>query len=151
MGGSIDAEIVRLQAVIDRPVVIHWSKVTRWSKAPFMGLRAIETQAHHKPLETLGHAPLPTVFAPAGEPTVKKRTGRARNASHKRGKIRERDGDHCHWCKKLMRFGGQRQMDSATIEHLMPASKGGPGTLENLVLACYRCNSRRGNKLGPPP
>lgn len=34
-----------------------------------------------------------------------------------------------------------------TIDHLLPRSKGGGNRLENLVLACSKCNSEKGDKL----
>lgn len=34
--------------------------------------------------------------------------------------------------------------NSATIEHLVPKSKGGPDSIWNLAAACCRCNRRRG-------
>jgi len=33
-----------------------------------------------------------------------------------------------------------------TIDHVMPASKGGGNTWENLVTACAPCNSKKGDK-----
>jgi 5-methylcytosine-specific restriction endonuclease McrA len=37
--------------------------------------------------------------------------------------------------------------ENPTIDHLIPLSKGGGNTLDNLVIACYTCNFRKGNKL----
>ena len=36
--------------------------------------------------------------------------------------------------------------DLATIDHLVPMSKGGSDELENLVSCCRRCNSKKNNK-----
>ena len=36
----------------------------------------------------------------------------------------------------------------ATIDHDIPLSAGGTWAWENLVLACYRCNQRKGNLTG---
>lgn len=50
--------------------------------------------------------------------------------------LRDRDGGWvCHWCG---RYGN-------TLDHLVPQSIGGTDELDNLVLACMDCNSRRGN------
>ena|ERR1700761_1955247 len=35
----------------------------------------------------------------------------------------------------------------ATIEHVIPLSRGGPDKAENMVIACRRCNGRRGNAM----
>lgn len=34
----------------------------------------------------------------------------------------------------------------ATKEHIVPRSKGGKDNIENLTIACYSCNTARGNK-----
>jgi len=39
------------------------------------------------------------------------------------------------------------QWESSTVDHVVPLSKGGTHDLENLVLACELCNSRKGSKL----
>lgn len=52
----------------------------------------------------------------------------------------------CHWCQKP--FTNPRE---ATLEHLIPLSKGGSNRLDNLALACEPCNQARKNSLGAPP
>lgn len=62
------------------------------------------------------------------------------NVRENRLRIFERDGYKCHYCgKQLTRF-------SATLDHIEPVSEGGDNSERNLVTACLRCNSRRGNK-----
>ena len=46
----------------------------------------------------------------------------------------------CAYCKK--KFTGKMP---ATIDHVIPLSKGGLHTISNLVLACRSCNSRKHN------
>uniref|UniRef100_A0A453QUW4 HNH nuclease domain-containing protein n=2 Tax=Aegilops tauschii TaxID=37682 RepID=A0A453QUW4_AEGTS len=48
-----------------------------------------------------------------------------------------RDGFSCQYCSSE---------DDLTIDHVIPASRGGKWEWENLVTACSRCNSRKGNK-----
>lgn len=43
-------------------------------------------------------------------------------------------------------YGGKLTVDTVTLEHLKPHSKGGRTSLENLVLATANNNHRRGNK-----
>jgi 5-methylcytosine-specific restriction endonuclease McrA len=50
----------------------------------------------------------------------------------------ERDGPACVWC------GRELWRADLTAEHLLPRSRGGHATLENLVVACRRCNRARG-------
>ncbi|KAG8100602.1 hypothetical protein GUJ93_ZPchr0013g36681 [Zizania palustris] len=48
-----------------------------------------------------------------------------------------RDGFTCQYCTSV---------DNLTIDHVIPASRGGKWEWENLVTACSRCNSRKGQK-----
>lgn len=51
-----------------------------------------------------------------------------------------RDGNRCMYCGKKG-TGADLQ-----LEHILPRSRGGKNTWENLVAACDRCNSRKGDK-----
>ena len=55
-------------------------------------------------------------------------------------KIYERDGDKCFYTSKEM------AEDKATIEHLIPLSKGGKNNLDNLVLCLEEENHKMANK-----
>jgi 5-methylcytosine-specific restriction endonuclease McrA len=50
-----------------------------------------------------------------------------------------RDDHTCQYCG----LRGDRFM---TVDHVLPKSKGGPSTWENLVCACMRCNNRKNNR-----
>ncbi len=50
-----------------------------------------------------------------------------------------RDDHTCQYCG----LRGERMM---TVDHVIPRSKGGPSTWENLVCACMRCNNRKNNR-----
>ncbi len=54
-----------------------------------------------------------------------------------RKNILRRDGYRCQYC-------GRRE--DLTVDHVIPRSRGGRDTWENLVTACTRCNSRKGNR-----
>lgn len=55
--------------------------------------------------------------------------------------VRLRDGDICWRCTRLMRFGPPYNVGKgATIEHIMPLSKGGTWALDNLRLCHVGCN-----------
>ena len=45
----------------------------------------------------------------------------------------------CLYCRKYL------ERDKASLEHLIPLSKGGTNHKDNLALACKACNSHRGN------
>ncbi|KAL5198181.1 hypothetical protein ABZP36_001693 [Zizania latifolia] len=54
-----------------------------------------------------------------------------------RKNILYRDGFTCQYCTSV---------DNLTIDHVIPTSRGGKWEWENLVTACSRCNSRKGQK-----
>jgi hypothetical protein len=66
--------------------------------------------------------------------------GRQRRSSSKRNRILARDGYKCMYCG---RHGDDRTL---TVDHIIPASKGGERTPENLVACCFPCNQRKGNR-----
>ena len=47
----------------------------------------------------------------------------------------ERDGLRCHYCEILMTY------NEAQVDHVLAKARGGTDAPNNLVLACYRCNS----------
>lgn len=53
-----------------------------------------------------------------------------------RRNILRRDGNRCQYC-------GSR--DRLTLDHVVPKSRGGPDTWDNLVAACVPCNNKKGN------
>lgn len=54
-------------------------------------------------------------------------------------------GDLCHICGKTMLFTNRGGFLRATLDHLVPKSKGGKDTEDNLLLAHRLCNERRGD------
>ncbi|HEX7578773.1 MAG TPA: HNH endonuclease [Thermoanaerobaculia bacterium] len=58
-----------------------------------------------------------------------------------RHNIYVRDGNRCQYCGK--RF----QTSELSLDHVVPLSRGGPSTWDNVVCACLPCNVRKGNKL----
>lgn len=77
-------------------------------------------------------------------------TRSARNRA--RQKLRERDGDNCHWCGEpmLFHYPSFSHPQMASIEHLREKWKGGSDKMGNLVLAHLICNQRR-NAANPKP
>lgn len=55
-----------------------------------------------------------------------------------RSLIYKRDGHKCQYC------GSTRRL---TIDHVIPRSRGGGDTWENMVVACSICNTKKGNTL----
>jgi 5-methylcytosine-specific restriction endonuclease McrA len=58
-----------------------------------------------------------------------------------------RDGGRCVYCgvdTHRLAKGLSRSPNLATLDHVVPRSKGGPLNPANLVLACQACNNQRG-------
>lgn len=51
-----------------------------------------------------------------------------------------RDHYTCQYC------GRQPSRKDLTVDHILPRSRGGHSTWENVVAACQRCNGRKGNR-----
>ena len=54
-----------------------------------------------------------------------------------RKNIFKRDGNQCVYCPSTKNL---------TIDHVMPRSRGGGDTWDNLVTACLKCNGKKDNK-----
>jgi 5-methylcytosine-specific restriction endonuclease McrA len=54
-----------------------------------------------------------------------------------RRNLLRRDGHACQYCGAT---------DRLTMDHVVPKSRGGPDTWENLVAACVPCNNRKGSR-----
>jgi 5-methylcytosine-specific restriction endonuclease McrA len=57
-----------------------------------------------------------------------------------RRNLYRRDGHRCQYCKRREPTG------KLSIDHVIPRSRGGPTSWENCVLACVRCNTKKGNR-----
>lgn len=57
-----------------------------------------------------------------------------------RQNIFKRDGGRCQYCG----CGTQKKL---TLDHVIPRSKGGKSTWTNLVTACQKCNTMKGDSL----
>jgi len=62
-----------------------------------------------------------------------------RTVKFNRRNIYMRDHYTCQYC------GTRPSKEELTIDHIVPRSRGGKSTWENVVLACQRCNSRKGS------
>lgn len=59
--------------------------------------------------------------------------------------LRDRDGDSCSYCGRDLLYTGDRQDNAkASIDHVVPLSRGGSHTWDNVVLACLGCNKSKG-------
>lgn len=56
-------------------------------------------------------------------------------------------GGRCHLCGGAVTLGDETADTYATIDHMVPLSRGGKDTLGNLALAHLGCNTMKGNRL----
>jgi len=52
-----------------------------------------------------------------------------------------RDRNSCQYCNVVLTAG------ELTLDHVIPRSRGGLSTWENLVACCHNCNRRKGNQM----
>ena len=62
------------------------------------------------------------------------------NVAFSRRNLCIRDRYTCQFC------GEKLSSENLTIDHILPRSRGGHATWENCVLACVRCNERKGDR-----
>jgi hypothetical protein len=70
--------------------------------------------------------------------------------------LRRRDGDQCRYCGAIVNWSDRRGVTGATYDHVDPR---GDATMDNIVIACRGCNSRKrdrhpaeaGMRLRPAP
>lgn len=54
----------------------------------------------------------------------------------------------CLWCgRPVVIADARRTSRAATREHLVPRARGGEDSVDNMALACSRCNNARGGDL----
>lgn len=77
---------------------------------------------------------------------------KARKSGTIRLEVILRDGVKCHYCNCRTLDGPLVEIPidiRRTLDHIVPASYGGPFTADNLVIACHKCNGRKANTLWP--
>ena len=79
--------------------------------------------------------PLPSVIRLVAYRFVPRHT---RSVSRK--SIMERDGFTCQYCRERLPAA------KLTLDHVIPKSRGGRTSWENLVACCFACNNRKGNR-----
>lgn len=64
----------------------------------------------------------------------------AQDVKFNRRNIYARDGNRCQYCGKKF------PTSELSLDHVVPRSRGGKSTWENIVCACLKCNVRKGNQ-----
>jgi len=66
--------------------------------------------------------------------------GRRRSIKFSRINVATRDEFRCQYC------GGRFPLKKLTYDHVIPRAHGGRTRWENIVMACYGCNEKKGNR-----
>ena len=101
--------------------------ITSWRRAIVLLLKGKAEQIEHSGKYILPDFPLPTVIRLRYYVRVP-----YKDIPLTRRNIMHRDSNSCQYCGDTG--------DDLTLDHVLPRSRGGPETWENLVTACVRCN-----------
>lgn len=63
-------------------------------------------------------------------------------------KLMQRYNDRCYFCGRTVVIATPTNPAHATIDHDMPKARGGDNCPLNLLLACVRCNTAKGDMTG---
>lgn len=107
--------------------------ITSWRRAIVLLLKGKAEQIEHNGVYLLPDFPLPTVIRLRYYVRVP-----YKDIPLTRRNIMHRDGHSCQYCGYLG--------DDLTLDHVLPRSRGGGDTWENLVTACVRCNVKKGSR-----
>lgn len=58
-----------------------------------------------------------------------------------------RDGMRCQWCKRKVKRTAMAIDGQAHLDHVIPLSRGGDHTMDNVVLSCRKCNCKKSAKV----
>lgn len=75
------------------------------------------------------------------EPSGIKKAKRRISYKKVRALLIERGVTKCHWCDKAL------TLETSTLEHIVPLSRGGLDCMQNFTLACQVCNEARGSDM----
>ncbi|MGF1494079.1 MAG: HNH endonuclease [Microcoleaceae cyanobacterium] len=107
--------------------------ITSWRRAVVLLLKQKAEQVEHSGKYLLPDFPFPTVIRLRHYVSVP-----YKEIPLTRKNILHRDGHSCQYCG----YTG----DDLTLDHVVPRSRGGGESWENLVAACVRCNVKKGSR-----
>lgn len=107
--------------------------ITSWQRAIVLLIKGKAEQVEHNGKLIYNDFPLPTVIRLRHYVTMP-----YKEIPLTRRNILHRDGHSCQYCG----YSG----DELTLDHIIPRSRGGGDTWENIVTACVRCNVRKGSR-----
>jgi 5-methylcytosine-specific restriction endonuclease McrA len=107
--------------------------ITSWRRAIVLLIKGKAEQVEHNGRFIYPGIPLPTVIRLRHYIRVP-----YKEIPLTRKNILHRDGHSCQYCG----YTG----DDLTLDHVIPRSRGGGESWENMVTACVRCNIKKGNR-----
>lgn len=107
--------------------------ITSWRRAVVLLLKGKAEQLEHNGQIIYANFPLPTVIRLRHYITLP-----YKEIPLTRRNVLYRDNHTCQYC-------GYRG-DDLTLDHVLPRSRGGGDTWDNLITACVHCNVRKGNR-----
>lgn len=107
--------------------------ITSWRRAVVLLIKDKAEQLEHNGKYVYADFPLPSVIRLRQYVRVP-----YTEIALTRKNLLNRDGHRCQYCG----YGG----DDLTLDHVIPRSRGGQDTWENMVVACVRCNVKKGNR-----
>lgn len=107
--------------------------ITNWRRAVVLLLKGKAEQLEHNGKYIYPEFPLPSVIRLRQYVRIP-----YKDIPLTRRNIFARDSHTCQYCG----YSG----DNLTLDHVMPRSRHGGDTWENLITACIRCNVKKGNR-----
>lgn len=130
-----DRQVLLLNASEEVLRIVDWQKaivllITGKAQAPYMNAESYKIQGTDKVYE------LPKVMMLSQYAHIPHKE----NVPTRRN-VLARDKYTCQYCGK-----SSKDKTKMTIDHVVPRSRGGDSSWTNLVAACDRCNTKKGNK-----
>lgn len=117
-------------------LLVNYYPMSKKQTAYVAGTR---TGKHHvSPMEAILMASTPPPIVPAQARDARK--GRA-SRQRRQWLIEKKGVKTCHWCPTTL------TIDTSTLEHIIPLTRGGLDQANNWTLACYPCNQDRGQNM----
>ncbi|HEY9678018.1 MAG TPA: HNH endonuclease [Drouetiella sp.] len=107
--------------------------ICTWRRAVVLLMKGKAEQIEHNGKQIYSDFPLPTVIRLRSYVKIP-----YKEISLSRRNLLHRDNYTCQYC-------GDRRHD-LTIDHIIPRSKGGTDSWDNVVAACLKCNVKKGDR-----
>jgi 5-methylcytosine-specific restriction endonuclease McrA len=128
-------EVLLLNASEEVLDIIDWMKAVR-----LLFAEKADKPFNHEDYYTIktssGHYKLPSVIILKEYVYVPHR----KSKSPCKKNVYRRDGNRCQYCGCALNY------KNSSIDHVMPRSRGGSNSWDNIVSACKPCNRRKGNR-----